>query len=229
MPSTGYWDFFRAAGRPQSADFTMNILAAPPIGSTRILGISAFYHDSAAALVVDGQIVAAAQEERFTRVKHDHRFPIKYCLREGRISPADLDYVGFYDKPLAKFDRLIETYVTFAPQSLRAWMTALPLWLKSKLHLQRKMDRAFHNEYRGRYVFADHHESHAASAFFPSPYEEVRHLHARRRWRMVDLDARMGTSQSSRADSRDSFPSFARSPLQRLHPIHRFSRQFWRV
>ena len=95
---------------------------APTIsrGSTRILGISAFYHDAAAALIVDGRIVAAAQEERFTRVKHDHRFPInaiEYCLREGRISPADLDYVGFYDKPFAKFDRLIETYVAFAPQA----------------------------------------------------------------------------------------------------------------
>jgi carbamoyltransferase len=146
------------------------------LGASKILGISAFYHDSAAALLVDGEIVAAAQEERFTRVKHDHRFPInavQYCLREGRISPADLDYVGFYDKPLAKFDRLIETYVAFAPQSLRAWMTALPLWLKSKLHLQREMDRAFRNEYRGRYIFSDHHESHAASAFFPSPFEEA--------------------------------------------------------
>jgi carbamoyltransferase len=146
------------------------------IGATRILGISAFYHDSAAALIVDGRIVAAAQEERFTRVKHDHRFPInavEYCLREGRISPTDLDYVGFYEKPLAKFDRLIETYVTFAPQSFRSWMKALPLWLKSKLHLQPEIDRALRNEYRGRYVFADHHESHAASAFFPSPFEEA--------------------------------------------------------
>jgi carbamoyltransferase len=147
-----------------------------PMGSTRILGISALYHDSASALIVDGRIVAAAQEERFTRVKHDHRFPInavEYCLSEGGISPTDLDYVGFYDKPLAKFDRLVETYVAFAPQSWRSWMTALPLWLKSKLHLQREMDRALRNEYQGRYVFADHHESHAASAFFPSPFEEA--------------------------------------------------------
>ncbi|HEY6167024.1 MAG TPA: carbamoyltransferase [Verrucomicrobiae bacterium] len=145
-------------------------------GSTRILGISAFYHDSAAALLVDGKIVAAAQEERFTRKKHDHHFPInaiEYCLREAGIAPVDLDYVGFYDKPLAKFDRLVETYAAFAPQSFRSWMKALPMWLKSKLHLQREMDRAFRNEYRGRYVFADHHESHAASAFFPSPFEEA--------------------------------------------------------
>jgi carbamoyltransferase len=154
----------------------MNIAPRIPIGSTRILGISAFYHDSAAALIVDGRIAAAAQEERFTRIKHDHRFPsnaIKYCLREGGISPTELDYVGFYDKPLAKFDRLIETYVAFAPQSFRSWMTALPLWLKSKLHLQQEMSRAFKNQYRGRYVFTDHHESHAASAFFPSPFEEA--------------------------------------------------------
>jgi len=145
-------------------------------GSTYILGISAFYHDSAAVLVVDGKIVAAAQEERFTRIKHDHRFPInavEYCLREGGISAADLDYVGFYDKPLAKFDRLVETYTAFAPQSFRSWMTALPLWLKSKLHLQREMDRALGRLYRGRYIFGDHHESHAASAFFPSPFEEA--------------------------------------------------------
>src|SRR5437762_2263405 len=144
--------------------------------STCILGISAFYHDSAAALLADGKIVAAAQEERFTRKKYDHRFPINavnYCLTEAGITLADLDYVGFYDKPLAKFDRLIETYTAFAPQSLRSWLKSVPLWLKSKLHLQREMDRAFHGEYRGRYVFADHHESHAASAFFPSPFGEA--------------------------------------------------------
>jgi carbamoyltransferase len=145
-------------------------------GSTRILGISAFYHDSAAALLVDGRIVAGAQEERFTRKKHDHHFPanaIAYCLKEGGLRAADLDYVGFYDKPLAKFDRLIETYTAFAPASFRSYLKALPLWLKSKLHLQREMDRALGGQYRGRYVFADHHESHAASAFFPSPFEEA--------------------------------------------------------
>jgi len=143
---------------------------------TKILGISAFYHDSAAALVVNGEIVAAAQEERFTRKKHDHHFPsnaIEFCLREAGISPVDLDYVGFYDKPRAKFERLIETYTAFAPASFRSYLKALPLWLKSKLYLQREMDRAFNSQYRGRYVFADHHESHAASAFFPSPFEEA--------------------------------------------------------
>jgi carbamoyltransferase len=146
------------------------------LGTTKILGISAFYHDSAAALIVDGRIVAAAQEERFTRKKHDHRFPIHaidYCLNEGKLKPEDLDYVGFYDKPRAKFDRLIETYAAFAPGSFRAYLAALPLWLRSKLHLQSEFDRAFAEGYRGRYVFADHHESHAASAFFPSPFEEA--------------------------------------------------------
>ena len=143
---------------------------------TKILGISAFYHDSAAALVIDGQIVAAAQEERFTRKKHDHHFPanaIQYCLSEAGISAAHLDYVGFYDKPLVKFDRLIQTYAAFAPASFKAYVKALPLWLKSKLHLPQELGRALGGQYRGRFVFSDHHESHAASAFFPSPFEEA--------------------------------------------------------
>ncbi len=145
-------------------------------GSTSILGISAFYHDSAAALLIDGRIVAAAQEERFTRKKYDHRFPVNavdYCLSEAGITPADLDFVGFYDKPLAKLDRMVETYTAFAPYSFGSWMKSLPLWLKLKLHLPREIDRGLRNQYRGRYVFADHHESHAASAFFPSPFEEA--------------------------------------------------------
>jgi carbamoyltransferase len=146
------------------------------LGATKILGISAFYHDSAAALIVDGEIVAAAQEERFTRKKHDHHFPtnaIAYCLKEAGISVVDLDHVGFYDKPLAKFDRLVETYAAFAPQSFDSYLKALPLWVRSKLHLRREMDRALGGQFRGRFVFADHHESHAASAFFPSPFEEA--------------------------------------------------------
>jgi carbamoyltransferase len=143
---------------------------------TAILGISAFYHDSAAALVVDGEIVAAAQEERFTRKKHDYNFPqnaIDYCLSQAGLQPEDLDYVGFYDKPLTKFERLLETYLAFAPAGFRSFRMAIPLWLKQKLHLPREMDRGLHHRYKGRYVFTDHHESHAASAFFPSPYEEA--------------------------------------------------------
>jgi len=143
---------------------------------TAILGISAFYHDSAAALVVDGDIVAAAQEERFTRKKHDYSFPqnaIDYCLSAANLRPEDLDYVGFYDKPLTKFERLLETYFAFAPAGFRSFRKALPLWLRQKLYLTREMDRGLRGRYRGRYVFTDHHESHAASAFFPSPFEEA--------------------------------------------------------
>lgn len=143
---------------------------------TAILGISAFYHDSAAALVVDGQIVAAAQEERFTRRKHDHEFPlhaIEYCLRKGGLSPADLDYVGFYDKPLLKFERLLESYLAVAPRGFRSFLQAMPLWLRQKLYLPREMRRGLRGEYRKRFVFTEHHESHAASAFFPSPFEEA--------------------------------------------------------
>ncbi len=143
---------------------------------TAILGISAFYHDSAAALVVDGEIVAAAQEERFTRKKHDDRFPqhaIDYCLAEAGLEPGQLDYVGFYDKPLLKFERLLETYVAYAPSGFRSFLTAMPLWLKQKLYVPRQLSRGLQRAYRKRYVFAEHHESHAASAFFPSPFEEA--------------------------------------------------------
>src|SRR5262245_51867491 len=141
-----------------------------------ILGLSAFYHDSAACIVRDGEIVAAAQEERFTRKKHDARFPkaaLEYCLREAAIRPDELDYVAFYDKPLLKFERLLETYVAYAPAGFRSFVSALPLWLRQKLHLPREMDRGLGGLYKGRYIFTEHHESHAASAFFPSPFEEA--------------------------------------------------------
>jgi len=143
---------------------------------SRILGISAFYHDSAAALVVDGQIVAAAQEERFTRRKHDPEFPthaVEYCLREAGLAPEDLDFVGFYDKPLLKFDRLLETYLAYAPSGLRSFLHSMPVWLRKKLYTRRELDKGLGGRYRKRYVFTEHHESHAASAFFPSPFEEA--------------------------------------------------------
>ena len=143
---------------------------------TAILGISAFYHDSAAAMVVDGRIVAAAQEERFTRQKHDWGFPtnaIQYCLQEAGLEPAELDYVGFYDKPLLKFERLLETYLAYAPSGFRSFLRAMPLWLKQKLHLTRLMDRGLQRAYKKRFVFPEHHESHAASAFYPSPFDEA--------------------------------------------------------
>ena len=142
----------------------------------KILGISAYYHDSAAALVVGGRIVAAAQEERFTRIKHDFNFPkhaIDYCLGEAGLTPEQLDYVVFYDKPFLKFDRLLETYVAFAPAGLRSFMLAMPLWLKTKLHLPREIRKALGGRYQKRLVFTAHHESHAASAFFASPFQEA--------------------------------------------------------
>jgi carbamoyltransferase len=143
-------------------------------GLMYILGISAFYHDSAACLVRDGEIVAAAQEERFTRKKHDHDFPInaaKSCLRYAGIEIKDLDYVGFYDKPLTKFERLLETYVGYAPVGIKSFLQAMPLWLKDKLWIPSLVRDAL--QYDGKVLFAEHHESHAASAFYPSPFEEA--------------------------------------------------------
>jgi carbamoyltransferase len=143
---------------------------------TAILGISAFYHDSAAALVVDGRVVAAAQEERFTRRKHDPDFPqraVEYCLRAGNLKPEQLDYVVFYEKPLRKFERLLETYFAFAPRGFRSFSMALPVWLKDKLHLGRTIRKGAGVSGRTPLLFTDHHESHAASAFFPSPFESA--------------------------------------------------------
>jgi len=146
---------------------------------TTILGISAFYHDSAAALVRDGRIVAAAQEERFTRIKHDAAFPqhaVNYCLAEGQTSPDKLDGVAFYDKPLLKFERLLETYLALAPAGFRSFRAAMPLWLTQKLFLPREIDRGLNDQYRGPIYFTNHHESHAASAFFPSPFSDAAFL-----------------------------------------------------
>lgn len=158
-----------SGSRGQDSPFTIARLTA-------ILGISAYYHDSAAALVVDGDIVAAAQEERFTRVKHDQRFPtaaVRYCLAEAGIAANDLDYVVFYEKPLQKFDRLLETYVRYAPRGLRSFSRAVPLWLKTKLHIPRLLRRDLGLSSRVPIAFVDHHESHAASAFFPSPFADA--------------------------------------------------------
>ncbi|HUP77944.1 MAG TPA: carbamoyltransferase [Pirellula sp.] len=142
---------------------------------TTILGISAFYHDSAATLVIDGEIVCAAQEERFTRKKHDHEFPkqaIDFCLRFAGLKAEQLDYVGFYDKPVTKFERLIETYIAFAPAGYRSFRQALPLWLKQKLHVPREIRQGIVG-FNKRIVFLDHHQSHAASAYYPSPFDEA--------------------------------------------------------
>ena len=146
----------------------------------RILGISAFYHDSAAALVADGRVVAAAQEERFTRKKHDASFPrnaIGYCLEAVGASLSDIDHVAFYDKPFLKFERLLETYIALAPRGFRSFQMAMPLWLKEKLFqksLLRKKLGEFDADFdAGKLLFTEHHLSHAASAFFPSPFEKA--------------------------------------------------------
>ncbi|MBK8013351.1 MAG: carbamoyltransferase [Deltaproteobacteria bacterium] len=147
----------------------------------RILGISAFYHDSAAALVDDGKIVAAAQEERFTRKKHDARFPheaVDYCLREAGATLDGIDHIAFYDKPFLKFERLIETYLAFAPRGFQSFRMAIPIWLREKLFQKSYLRKAFEKhrpdfDWKNRLLFSEHHQSHAASAFFPSPFEEA--------------------------------------------------------
>ncbi len=139
-----------------------------------ILGISAYYHDSAACLVRDGRVVAAAQEERFSRRKHDHRYPasaVEFCLKREGITPADLGYVAFYDKPLLKFERLLETYIDYAPRGLRSFLMAMPLWLREKLWIREQVSKEA--GFGGKVLFTEHHESHAASAFFPSPFESA--------------------------------------------------------
>jgi carbamoyltransferase len=153
------------------------------VGPSLILGISAYYHDSAACLIRDGDIVAAAQEERFTRKKHDSGFPhnaVHYCLHEGGISLTDLRYLVFYDKPLVKFERLLETYLAFAPKGVQSFVAAMPIWLKEKLLLKSLLQKEFllHAEGLNKsalppILFSEHHESHAASAFFASPYDSA--------------------------------------------------------
>ncbi len=139
-----------------------------------ILGISAFYHDSAACLVRDGEIISAAQEERFTRKKHDFNFPsnaINFCLQYGGINTPQLDLVAFYDKPFLKFERLLETYISFAPLGVKSFIKAMPLWIKEKLWMKEFIQKEL--KYDGKIIFLEHHESHAASAFYPSPFQEA--------------------------------------------------------
>ena len=139
-----------------------------------ILGISAFYHDSAACLVKDGEIISAAQEERFTRKKHDHNFPFKaieFCLSHSKIQVSDLDLIAFYDKPFLKFERLLESYLSFAPIGIKSFIKAMPLWIKEKLWMKEYIKNELN--YEGKTIFPEHHESHAASAFYPSPFNEA--------------------------------------------------------
>ena len=142
-----------------------------------ILGISAFYHDSAACLIRDGEIVAAAQEERFTRKKHDFSFPkhaIDFCLKKGGLEASALDCVAFYDKPFIKFERILETYLAYAPHGIASFLMAMPLWIKQKLWMKDYIQTEL--KFEGKIIFPEHHESHAASAFFPSPYQEAAFL-----------------------------------------------------
>ncbi len=144
----------------------------------KILGISCYYHDAAACLVVDGEVVGAASEERFSRIKQDSEFPkkaIRYCLEHAGITAADLDYVAFYDKPFLKFERILETYIGTAPLGLASFIKALPLWLKKKLFIPRLIEQSLEG-FEGQMLFPEHHESHAASAFYPSPYESAAFL-----------------------------------------------------
>jgi carbamoyltransferase len=138
-----------------------------------ILGISAFYHDSAACLVQDGRVIAAVQQERFSRLKHDPRFPrhaINYCLEEAKISVKDIDYIVFYDKPFLTFERLLLTYLTIAPKGLKSWLSAMPSWLRQKLHIRKVINTE--TGFEGDILFTEHHEAHAASAFYPSPFSQ---------------------------------------------------------
>src|SRR3989338_68306 len=141
---------------------------------TNILGISCFYHDSAACLVQDGEIVAAAQEERFTRKKHDFEFPkhaIDFCLKEARLTSRDLHFVAFYEKPFLKFERILETYLAYAPRGIASFWKAVPLWIKHRLWIPDLIRKEL--DFEGKIIFPEHHESHASSAFFPSPFERA--------------------------------------------------------
>jgi carbamoyltransferase len=172
-----------------------------------ILGISAYYHDSAACLVRDGIIVSAAQQERFTRIKHDHAFPkdaIDYCLKEAGITAQELDYVAFYDKPLIKFERLLETYISYAPRGWASFLLAMPLWLKQKLHLPTLIRKNL--DYEGKILFPEHHESHAASAFFPSPFDRAAFLTMDGVGEWTTTSYGVGAGNKIRIDSEIKFP-----------------------
>ncbi len=197
-----------------------------------ILGISAFYHDSAAALVQDGRVVAAAQEERFSRKKHDADFPgraVDYCLAEAGIEASELDYVAFYEKPLLKFDRLIETYFAFAPRGFRSFRQALPLWLKEKLFAQRTLDQGLRHRVPGPLRLPGTPRIPCRQRILPQSLRGGGHPDRRRRRRVVDGDHREGASESRRDPPRDPVPSFSWTPLLCLHLLHRLQSEQRRV
>ena len=197
---------------------------------THILGVSAFYHDSAACLIRDGEIVAAAQEERFTRKKFDARFPanaIRYCLSEGGISLADLKYFVFYDKPLIKFERLLETYVAFSPKGIKSFLAAMPVWMKEKLLLKNEIQNQLvsldgvSKSGLPPILFGEHHESHAASAFYPSPFKIRRRSVHGRGGRMGHDLCLAGRGQHAQTPLGNPFPAFPGASLLRFYLLHR--------
>ena len=195
-----------------------------------ILGLSAFYHDSAACLLVDGKIVAAAQEERFTRKKHDAEFPAhaaRYCLAEGKLAAKDLDVVAFYDKPLLKFERLFETYLDYAPRGFASFRKAMPLWLTNRLWMEETIRKELDTP--ARILFGDHHESHAASAFFPSPFEEaaILTMDGVGEWATSSLGFGKGNGIDLVSELR--FPALDRPPLLGLHLLLRLQGEQRRV
>ena len=203
----------------------------------RVLGISAFYHDSAAALIEDGQILCAAQEERFTRRKHDARFPrlaIEYCLGQSGLSLSEVDYIAFYDKPFLKFERLLETYMAFAPRGFKSFRTAMPIWLREKLFQKRMLRRALAELNGGidlgdRLLFAEHHQSHAASAFFASPFKQAVILTLDGVGEWATTSASIGNGNRLEMTQGDALSAFARVALFRIHPLRGVQGQFGRV
>lgn len=174
----------------------------------KILGISCFYHDSAAAILVDGQIVAAAQEERFTRKKHDSAFPknaVEFCLEYAGIKIEELDYVAFYDKPFTKFERILETYLSFAPSGIGSFIKAVPVWLKEKLWISQIIPKHLPG-FKGEYVYPEHHQSHAASAFFPSPFEQAAFITVDGVGEWTTTSFGTGQGNSFQIDSHITFP-----------------------
>ena len=194
-----------------------------------VLGISAYYHDSAAALVKDGVILAAAQEERFTRKKHDPGFPVhavKWCLEGAGVSAADIDHVAFYDKPFLKFERLLETYLAFAPRGFTSFRTAMPVWIGEKLFqkdMLRKELKAIDENLgvKEKLLFTEHHFSHAASAFYPSPFEDAAVLTMDGVGEWATTSAGVGRGNHLSIEKENSFSAFTWSTLLRFYILHR--------
>ena len=208
------------------------------MGRSRILGISAYYHDSAAALLVDGDIVAAAQEERFTRKKFDARFPsrsIAYCLDAAGLKLADLTDIVFYDKPLLKFDRLLETYLGYAPRGVLSFAAAMPVWLKEKLYLKSLLRRelAALGGIKKSAVpplrFTEHHQAHAASAFFPSPFQRAAVLCLDGVGEWATTSVWLGEDNRLTAQWEIDFPHSLGLLVFSLHLLHRFQGQLRRI